>query len=95
MPQTQHHIAVVLEQVCLQARLTAEAVARKGGFAPHDVADFLSGKRFPTSLFISRFAQISGTDPQLLFRVWEDEHERHLRLTTCGENPCTVTRSPR
>ncbi|MGY4954819.1 helix-turn-helix domain-containing protein [Streptomyces nigrescens] len=76
MHQTQHHIGVVLEQICLQARLTAEAVARRSGFAPCDVADFLSGKRFPSSLFILRFAQISGTDPQLLFKVWEDEHER-------------------
>lgn len=87
MHQTRHHIGVVLQQICSQARLTAVEVAHGVGRAPRDVADFLSGKRFPSRLFILHFAQISGTDPQLLLRVWEDEHERHLRLSGCGERP--------
>ncbi|MEU7183564.1 MULTISPECIES: helix-turn-helix domain-containing protein [Streptomyces] len=94
MHQARHHIGVVLEQICLQARLTAEAVAHRSGFTPRDVADFLSGKRFPSRLFILRFAQISRTDPQLLVRVWEDENERHLRLSGRREKPCTTVRSP-
>ncbi|WP_405738876.1 helix-turn-helix domain-containing protein [Streptomyces sp. NBC_01525] len=76
MHQTRHHIGVVLERICSQARLTAEAVADRTGSTSRDVADFLSGKKFPSAIFILRFAQISGTDPQLLFKVWEDERER-------------------
>ncbi|MFI7104173.1 helix-turn-helix domain-containing protein [Streptomyces sp. NPDC050161] len=99
MHKTPHHIGAVLKQIRLQALLTAEEVARRTGFTPSDVADFLSGNSCPSRLFISRFAQISGTDPQLLLNVWQDERERHLKQSLLIPRHrvdfCTNIRNPR
>lgn len=70
------HIGLVLDQIRLQARLTPEVLARQTDSDLTYVTDVLSGNAFPSRLFTLRYALVSGADPQLLLRVWEDEQAR-------------------
>lgn len=70
------HIGLVLEQIRLHARLTPEKLARETGVDLAYVTDILSGNTFPSRVFTLRYALVSGADPQLLLKVWDDEEAR-------------------
>ncbi|TXJ76429.1 XRE family transcriptional regulator [Streptomyces lavendulae] len=70
------HIGVVLERVRQQAGLQHEILAHRTGVGAEYLAGVLSGAAFPPRRFILRYARTCGADPQVLLRVWEDEHER-------------------
>lgn len=84
MPQLQRptgslalHIGLVLDRIRLQAHLTPEELAQETGVDLAYVTDVLSGNTFPSRRFTLRYALVSGVDPQLLLRVWDDEETRH------------------
>ncbi|MEW2270139.1 helix-turn-helix domain-containing protein [Streptomyces griseofuscus] len=70
------HIGVVLERVRRQAGIQHEILAHRTGVGVDYLARVLGGAHFPPRRFILLYARTCGADPQVLLRVWEDEHER-------------------
>ncbi|WKE73010.1 helix-turn-helix transcriptional regulator [Streptomyces sp. WP-1] len=70
------HIGVVLERVRRQAGVQHEILAHRTGVGADYLARVLGGACFPPRRFILLYARTCGADPQVLLRVWEDEHER-------------------